>query len=307
MSTFGSTGHELPFLMEEDMHASEDHADAALGSLMMEVSAAPTLQLFSGSVRHGASSPLARSVEDMTQHLERLSRTFHEGASSPTAISPLGSPLLNTSPFGSPAAPAAQPIADSLPPASTLASTPPEGRSLLRKPQPFEVHGVPPSILRPQPLCPSQAAAFAPEEPPVGSLPAGQPPRVAPILQAATRTPQTPHAALAAIPAEALAPEKPSTSPPETMLQPRLRSSAPLEVPFPVAQATPPRLPHDALPALSPSPPHTQLDGQCAAPTAEVSVQAMPGVDSIEKLLARSPPNDMLLPFAAALPRQEDR
>ena len=49
-------------------------AEAAIGSLMMEVSAAPSLQLFTAP---GRQSPLSRSVDDMTSQLDRLTRTFH--------------------------------------------------------------------------------------------------------------------------------------------------------------------------------------------------------------------------------------
>ena len=54
----------------------------ALGSFMMEVQAAPSLQLFSrtasprASANDGASSPLSCSVDDISSQLDRLSRTF---------------------------------------------------------------------------------------------------------------------------------------------------------------------------------------------------------------------------------------
>ena len=54
----------------------DEQDDAAIGSLMMEVSAAPSLQLFANP-RDGRASPLSRSVEDITSQLDRLSRTFH--------------------------------------------------------------------------------------------------------------------------------------------------------------------------------------------------------------------------------------
>ena len=52
--------------------------EAAIGSLMMEVSAAPSLQLFStGRGQDGRVSPLSRSVNDISSHLDRLSRTLN--------------------------------------------------------------------------------------------------------------------------------------------------------------------------------------------------------------------------------------
>ena len=62
-----------------------------IGSLMMEVHAAPSLQLFSGRGGvggDGRASPLSRSVEDISSQLDRLTRTFHV-ASPPQATSPL--------------------------------------------------------------------------------------------------------------------------------------------------------------------------------------------------------------------------
>jgi hypothetical protein len=58
----------------------EQTDEAAIGSLMMEVSAAPSLQLFS-QPRDGSSSPLARSIDDISSQLDRLSRTLHEASS----------------------------------------------------------------------------------------------------------------------------------------------------------------------------------------------------------------------------------
>jgi hypothetical protein len=56
--------------------ASEDvEAEAAIGSLMMEVEAAPTLQLFSASAA-GRTSPLNRSVEDISSQLDRLTQAL---------------------------------------------------------------------------------------------------------------------------------------------------------------------------------------------------------------------------------------
>ena len=58
---------------------------------MMEVHAAPSLQLFSGRGGvggDGRASPLSRSVEDISSQLDRLTRTFHV-ASPPQATSPL--------------------------------------------------------------------------------------------------------------------------------------------------------------------------------------------------------------------------
>ena len=46
---------------------------------MMEVTAAPSLQLFSPERSSGRVSPLSRSVDDISQQLDALSRTFHEG------------------------------------------------------------------------------------------------------------------------------------------------------------------------------------------------------------------------------------
>ena len=90
--TMGSE-HELPFQMEEEMQQAGTpdvaQAEVALGSFMMEVQAAPSLQLFgtpgggsTGGLRHGAVSPLSQSVDDISSQLDRLSRTFHEGCGS---------------------------------------------------------------------------------------------------------------------------------------------------------------------------------------------------------------------------------
>ena len=70
---------------------TEEQAEVEIGSLMMEVHAAPSLQLFSGRGGvggDGRASPLSRSVEDISSQLDRLTRTFHV-ASPPQATSPL--------------------------------------------------------------------------------------------------------------------------------------------------------------------------------------------------------------------------
>ena len=101
--TMGSE-HELPFQMEEEMQQGAGtpdvaQAEVALGSFMMEVQAAPSLQLFgtpggastgAGGLRHGAVSPLSQSVDDISSQLDRLSRTFHEGCGSASGQTSLG-------------------------------------------------------------------------------------------------------------------------------------------------------------------------------------------------------------------------
>ena len=142
-----SADHELPFMMDdEDEGLEEIPADAfsrfgsgrrrssisgprlsgdpddqvdeaAIGSLMMEVSAARPLRLF-GS-RDGRASPLSRSIDDISSQLDRLSRTFHGAQMTPA---PAGSaaaasiPVM-TGPFGASLAPAAAPTSASAPPA----------------------------------------------------------------------------------------------------------------------------------------------------------------------------------------------
>ena len=123
-------------------------AEAAIGSLMMEVSAAPSLQLFTNP-RDGRASPMARSVEDITSQLDRLTRTFHvagpgrdlaDGSPNPSAsmqmhaTSPPSAGLLSrqrqlgfnsssTSPVGSPVLPPSFPGAPlTLPPAHSTAA-----------------------------------------------------------------------------------------------------------------------------------------------------------------------------------------
>ena len=171
---YSSAGHEpLPFAMDEGdddgggllggddaagdaMSASrrrqssrggdEAIAEAAIGSLMMEVSAAPSLQLFSNP-RDGRASPLSRSVEDITSQLDRLTRTFHVAGPGrdvadgqlPPSASPhmlatapprgadyrsqrqLGFHSANTSPVGSPLLPPTIPLlAHGGPPATSI-------------------------------------------------------------------------------------------------------------------------------------------------------------------------------------------
>ena len=96
-----SREHDLPFAMDDDDvappllaspavaaaaalaaspgGASSAQQEAVIGSFMMEVTAAPSLQLFSAERSSGRVSPLSRSVDDISQQLDALSRTFHEG------------------------------------------------------------------------------------------------------------------------------------------------------------------------------------------------------------------------------------
>eukprot|EP00900_Chrysochromulina_parva_P001449 jgi/Chrpa1/11304/Chrysochromulina_OHIO_Genome00003988-RA len=149
-----SADHELPFMMDDEDEALEeipadafsrfgsgrrrssisgprlsgdadDQVDeAAIGSLMMEVSAARPLQLF-GS-RDGRASPLSRSIDDISLQLDRLSRTFH-GAQMPPSMPPVlagsaaaASLPVMAGPFGATLAPAAAPT--SAPAATTISS-----------------------------------------------------------------------------------------------------------------------------------------------------------------------------------------
>ena len=105
---------------------ADDQVDeAAIGSLMMEVSAARPLQLF-GS-RDGRASPLSRSIDDISLQLDRLSRTFH-GAQMPPV--PAGSaaaaslPVM-AGPFGATLAPAAAPTSAPAAPTVSSESAPP--------------------------------------------------------------------------------------------------------------------------------------------------------------------------------------
>ena len=149
-----SADHELPFMMDDEDEALEeipadafsrfgsgrrrsstsgprlsgdadDQVDeAAIGSLMMEVSAARPLQLF-GS-RDGRASPLSRSIDDISLQLDRLSRTFH-GAQMPPSMPPVlagsaaaASLPVMAGPFGATLAPA---VAPTPAPAATTVSS----------------------------------------------------------------------------------------------------------------------------------------------------------------------------------------
>lgn len=104
-----SAASELPSLIGAVGSGSHgggsDAGEAALGSLMMNVSAAPSLQLFAASL-DGRTSPLSRSVLDIELQLDQLSRNFHQAGGASVrrpALSEMGSgrPRAHTLPPGS--------------------------------------------------------------------------------------------------------------------------------------------------------------------------------------------------------------
>jgi hypothetical protein len=109
---------------------ADDQVDeAAIGSLMMEVSAARPLQLF-GS-RDGRASPLSRSIDDISLQLDRLSRTFHGAQMSsqmppvPAGSAAAASLPVMTGPFGATLAPAAASTSAPAAPIVSSESAPP--------------------------------------------------------------------------------------------------------------------------------------------------------------------------------------